>query len=307
MTANALAKTQARPLAEREITITRTFDAPRKLVFSMWTDAKHLASWWGPHGWTNPKCEADPRPGGKILIHMQGPDGTTHPMGGVFDEITPHERIVFTSFVEMNGKRILESRNTLTFEDAGRKTKITLQASAEGYADFAERMLAGMEAGWSQSLDKLAAHAAHETGAPDADDQSAILAIFGDRTNALFGKVAELAVKHLADDVVSYDLAPPLQHVGPDRQAVQTWFDTWDGPIGWAMTGTHVEVSGDLAVTRGLGHMTGTKKDGEKADVWVRVTVVLRRIGGAWKITHQHTSVPFLMDGSDKAALDLKP
>ena len=53
--------------------------------------------------------------------------------------------------------------------------------------------------------------------------------------------------------------------------------------------------------------MTGTKKDGEKADLWVRVTVGLRRIDGAWKITHQHTSVPFLMDGSFKAAVDLKP
>jgi PhnB protein len=53
--------------------------------------------------------------------------------------------------------------------------------------------------------------------------------------------------------------------------------------------------------------MTGTKTEGAKADVWVRVTVVLRRIGGAWKITHQHTSVPFHMDGSLKAAVDLKP
>ena len=53
--------------------------------------------------------------------------------------------------------------------------------------------------------------------------------------------------------------------------------------------------------------MTGIKKGGEKADVWVRVTVVLRRFGGTWKITHQHTSVPFQMDGSFKAAVDLKP
>jgi PhnB protein len=88
---------------------------------------------------------------------------------------------------------------------------------------------------------------------------------------------------------------------------MQAWFDTWDGPIAWAMTDTHVEVDGALAFARGLGHMTGTKKDGEKADVWVRVTVILRRIGGAWKITHEHTSVPFHMDGSFKAAVDLKP
>ena len=86
MTAVAKVAT-AKPVVQREITLTRTFDAPRKLVFSMWTDAKHLAAWWGPHGWTNPRAEADPRPGGRILIHMQAPDGTVHPMGGVFDEI----------------------------------------------------------------------------------------------------------------------------------------------------------------------------------------------------------------------------
>ena len=112
-----------------------------------------------------------------------------------------------------------------------------------------------------------------------------------------------LAVKHFADDIVSYDLDPPLLHVGPNREALQVWFDTWDGPIAWAMTDTHIEIDGDLAFARGLGHMTGTMKDGQKADVWVRVTVVLRRIGGAWKITHQHTSVPFHMDGSFKAAV----
>ena len=298
----------AKPVAQREITITRTFDAPRKLVFSMWTDAKHLAAWWGPHGWTNPRAEADPRPGGKILIHMQAPDGTVHPMGGVFDEIVPHERIVLTTFVDMpDGKRVLEARTTVTFQDVGRKTKVTVNASGVGFTDFSANMLAGMEAGWSQSLDKLSAHAARETGAKDADDQAAILGIFGDRTNALFGKVADLAVKHFAEDVVSYDLDPPLQHLGPNRAAMQAWFDTWDGPIAWAMTDTQVEIDGDLACARGLGHMTGIKKGGEKADVWVRVTVVLRRFGGTWKITHQHTSVPFQMDGSFKAAVDLKP
>ena len=110
----------AKPVAQREITITRTFDAPRALVFSMFTDAKHLAAWWGPHGLTNPRAEADPRPGGKILIHMQAPDGTVHPMGGIFDEIVPHERIVFTTFVDMpDGKRVLEAHNTVTF--AGRR------------------------------------------------------------------------------------------------------------------------------------------------------------------------------------------
>lgn len=302
------AVTKVKPVAEREVTITRVFAAPRPLVFSMWTDAKHLAQWWGPHGFDNPKCEADARPGGKLLIHMRAPDGGVHQMGGIFYEVTPHERIVFTSYVDLpDGTRVVESRNTAIFEIVNGKTKVTLHAKAKGFTDLAPRMLAGMEAGWATSLDKLAGTVAKENGNADAADQAAIRAIFGDRTNAMFGKVADLALQHFADDVVTYDLAPPLQTVGTDKVKLQAWFDTWDGPVGWAMGELEVEVSGDIAVARGLGHMMGEKKDGEKADLWVRCTVVFGKRGGIWKITHQHTSVPFLMDGSFKAATNLKP
>src|ERR1700733_2730137 len=80
-----------------EVTITRVFDAPRDLVFAAWTDAKHLAKWWGPHHFTNPVCELDVRVGGAIRIDMRGPQGTVYPMTGVFHEIVPPERLVFTS------------------------------------------------------------------------------------------------------------------------------------------------------------------------------------------------------------------
>lgn len=296
------------PLATREVTITRVFDAPRALVFSMWTDAQHLARWWGPHGFDNPVCEVDPRPGGKLLIHMRGPDGGVHPMGGVFDEIAPPERIVFTSFVDLpDGTHVIESRNTVLLEEIGGQTKVTLHAKASGFTEFAPRMLAGMEAGWATSLDKLAGVAAKQNGNTDADDQIAIRSILGDRTNAMFGKVADLALAAFADDVVTYDLAPPLRFVGADKTQLQAWFDTWNGPIGWAMGELIVEVSGDLAVARGLGHMVGEKKGGENVDLWTRVTILFARRGAKWKITHQHTSVPFLMDGSFKAATHLKP
>src|SRR5262249_39089110 len=74
------ASTTRKPVAERELTFVRTFDAPRDLVFSMWTDPKHLAQWWGPHQFDNPVCEADARAGGALLIHMRGPDGSIHVM-----------------------------------------------------------------------------------------------------------------------------------------------------------------------------------------------------------------------------------
>src|SRR5229473_4268217 len=91
------ANKKAEQLPSRELVITRTFDAPRDLVFKMWTDAKHMAQWWGPHGFTNPVCELDVRPGGAIRIDMRGPDATVYPMTGVYQEIVEPERIVFTS------------------------------------------------------------------------------------------------------------------------------------------------------------------------------------------------------------------
>jgi uncharacterized protein YndB with AHSA1/START domain/ketosteroid isomerase-like protein len=297
-----------KPNLRREITLTRVFDAPCALVYSMWTDAKHLANWWGPHTFTNPVCEVDPRPGGKILIHMRAANGDTHPMGGVFHELVPNERIVFTSFVDMpDGKRIVEGHTTVTLEEERGKTRLTLHVTGIGFVDFAERMLAGMEAGWAQSFGKLGVQVACATGRKDADDLAAIDAILGDRTNALFGKVVDLAVKHFADDIVTYSLAPPLAHVGPGKAELQAWFDTWNGPISWTMRDLTVEIGGDIAHARGISHMTGTKTDGAKVDLWLRATVCFGRIGGAWKITHEHTSVPFHMDGSFKAAVDLKP
>ena len=296
------------PLVEREVTITRLLDAPRDLVFSMWTDAKHLVAWWGPHGYDIPLCEADPRPGGKILIHMRAPDGGVHPMSGVYNEVVPHERIVFTSYVDLpDGTRVLESRNVVLFETVGRRTKVTLYVAASGFTELARRMLAGMEPGWATCLDKLAGAAARQNGNPDADDQIAIRSILGDGTNAMFGKVADLALQAFSDDAVTYDLAPPLWSVGVDKARLQAWFDSWDGPIGWAMGELVVDVGGDLAVARGLGHMVGTKKSGENVDLWTRVTMCFERRAGKWKIVHRHASVPFLMDGSLKAAVHLKP
>src|SRR5580700_2538193 len=82
---------------EREVTITRLFDAPRELVFQAWTDPQHLAQWWGPKGFSNPICEADARPGGAWRIVMRGPDGAKYPCGGVYREIVESERLVFTN------------------------------------------------------------------------------------------------------------------------------------------------------------------------------------------------------------------
>ncbi len=143
--------------ARREVTLTRIFDAPVQLVWTAWTDPRHLAQWWGPKSFTNPVCELDLRPRGAIRIHMRAPDGAVYPMTGEFEEIVPPERLVFTSVArDLAGKPLLEGLNTVTFEDVGGKTKVTVHSCAVGLAPAAPQMLAGMEMGWTQSLDKLA-------------------------------------------------------------------------------------------------------------------------------------------------------
>src|SRR5439155_12002397 len=105
-----------KPITERELTLTRVFDAPRSTVFKLWTDPKHMARWWGPHGFTNPRCELDARPGGKIHIDMRAPDGTVYPMTGTFREVVEPERLVFMAVAEDHaGTPLLESLTTVTF------------------------------------------------------------------------------------------------------------------------------------------------------------------------------------------------
>jgi uncharacterized protein YndB with AHSA1/START domain len=142
---------------EREVRITRIIDATPALVFEAWTDPRHVAQWWGPEGFTNPVCEVDARPGGAMTILMRAPDGAEHPMTGTFHEVVKPERLVFTAVaVDGKGKRLLEARTTVTFVEQGGMTKLTVHARAVGFVELAARMLQGMEAGWTQSLERLA-------------------------------------------------------------------------------------------------------------------------------------------------------
>ncbi len=149
----------------QELTLTRVFDAPRALVFKLWTNPKHLAQWWGPKGFTNPRCEIDVRPGGAIRIDMRRPDGGKHPMTGEFKEIVAPERLVFTSIaIDTDGNAIFENLNTITFEEQAGKTKLTVQVKVLQMTPQATPYLAGMSVGWNQSLDRLAEYASQAAG-----------------------------------------------------------------------------------------------------------------------------------------------
>ena len=156
--AERLAAMKAAAPPAHELTMTRIFDAPRETVFAAWTDAERLKRWWGPKGFTNPVCEFDARPGGAIRIHMRAPNGVIYPMTGVVLEIAPPERLVFVSAaLDEKGDALFEILNTVTFAALGGKTQVTLHATVTMETAEAPRYLAGMEMGWSLSLDRLGA------------------------------------------------------------------------------------------------------------------------------------------------------
>ncbi len=140
---------------ERTVTLTRLYDAPRDLVWRAWTDPKMMALWFGPRGF-GATCELDVRLGGNLRIVMHGPDGNDYPMNGVFREVVPPERLVFSNIaVDKDGNHLLEGETSVVLEAQGSKTKMTLRTYARGLVPVAPQMLAGMEAGWSQSFDKM--------------------------------------------------------------------------------------------------------------------------------------------------------
>lgn len=139
------------------------------------------------------------------------------------------------------------------------------------------------------------------------DEAEAIGTVLEDWATALGNKDAAGVVGHLSDDIVSFTLAAPLVHKGKDADGLKGWFSTWDGPIGGDAVDVKLTVGEDVAFWTGLVHMTGRKTDGFEVDLWFRQTLGLRKEVGVWKIVHEHTSVPFAMDGSGRAELELKP
>jgi ketosteroid isomerase-like protein len=138
-------------------------------------------------------------------------------------------------------------------------------------------------------------------------DETAIRGILDDWRRALRAKDAAALLAHHAPDLLAYDLAPPLLTRGPDMQGAKAWLATWDGPIDGEVHDLDIAVGGGLAYSTSLNRMRGTKVDGTVVNLWLRATVGYRKRGGRWEVAHEHVSVPFYMDGSERAALDLKP
>ena len=138
---------------EREIVLTRVFDAPRNLVFDAFTKPELLKRWFGPRGWSLPVCAVDLRVGGTFRFVLRGPDGTDMGMRGVYREIVPPERSVHTeSFDAYPGASLV----TAVWAERGSKTTLTITLLYPSQEVRDAVISSGMEHGAAESYDKLA-------------------------------------------------------------------------------------------------------------------------------------------------------
>ena len=140
-------------MAERTIVIERELEAPRELVWQVWTDPDQVAQWWGPEGFTTPreKIEYDLRPGGAARLTMVGPDGQEYPNNGTFTVVEPPERIAFAEN-DIDHPMMESGETTVEFLDlGGDRTKVVITSRLV----CAEELVEMAQAGWNSQLDKL--------------------------------------------------------------------------------------------------------------------------------------------------------
>ena len=148
------------------------------------------------------------------------------------------------------------------------------------------------------------------TAAARPNNEAGISKVIETLGNGLRAKNADAVMSLYAADSVVFVLAPPLQYTqenSPGKKGFEDWFATFEGPLGYEIRDLKIDLQNEIGFSHNLSHLTGTKTTGEKVDLWYRETLCFHQIDGQWKIVHQHESVPFYMDGSGKAALDLKP
>jgi uncharacterized protein YndB with AHSA1/START domain len=146
---------------DREIVITRVFDAPRELIWQAMTDPKQIIHWWGPRGFSTTIAVMDVRPGGLWRHVMHGPDGTDYPNESIFREVEKPRRIVYSLRGGKSGSESVQFESTWTFDalEGGHKTQVTIRMVFPTAADR-DRVARdyGAVEGGKQTLERLAEH-----------------------------------------------------------------------------------------------------------------------------------------------------
>ncbi|MDQ6436954.1 nuclear transport factor 2 family protein [Mesorhizobium sp. LHD-90] len=138
-------------------------------------------------------------------------------------------------------------------------------------------------------------------------EEASVRTVITQWADAIRRKDAPAALSHLASGYLHFSLAPPLIDAGAGATDLDAWFQTWDSPLELELRDLTVAAGDTVAFSHSLNRLAGTKKQEGRQELWFRCTLGLRKVGGTWKIAHEHESVPFYMDGSMRAAVDLKP
>jgi uncharacterized protein YndB with AHSA1/START domain len=146
--------------SDREIVLTRVFEAPRRLVFEAWTKPEHVIRWYGCRETVLAACEIDLRVGGAYRYTMRGPDGASHTMQGVYREISPPARLVYTEQYVTQGFASNEALVTVLFAEVDGMTTLTSSILHASKQDRDAHLAVGMEKGASETFDRLAEHLA---------------------------------------------------------------------------------------------------------------------------------------------------
>jgi uncharacterized protein YndB with AHSA1/START domain len=150
-----IASSDVRPSVERELLIKRVFNASRELVFEAWTNPNHIRHWFGPKDYPATQVTMDVRPGGRWRGCLRSPEtGNVLWLGGIYREVVPPERLVFTFAWEEEGERGLETLVTITFAEQNGKTLMTFRQApfqSDGERD-------GHRGGWTSCFDRLDDH-----------------------------------------------------------------------------------------------------------------------------------------------------
>lgn len=143
------------PVAERELVITRVYDAPARLLYKAFATPEHVMQWFGPPGWPLTLCEMDFRVGGRYRFAMTGPDGVRGPtFGGEYLEIVPNRKIVYTNAFELPDAETMIV--TITFAEQDGQTTFTINTLFASVAMMQAHLGMGIASGWSSMLDQLA-------------------------------------------------------------------------------------------------------------------------------------------------------
>jgi uncharacterized protein YndB with AHSA1/START domain len=142
-------------LKPKPLVISRTFAAPRDLVFKAWSSAAHMKRWFSPEGCTVPEAEIDFRPGGVFDICMHLPDGQDFWSRGKYIEVSPPDRLVFTAGVVVGGVKKFTAHTTVTFEKEGAGTRMTVRQEYDIHDEAFLYAVEGSAEGWRTTLDKL--------------------------------------------------------------------------------------------------------------------------------------------------------